>query len=96
MNQQGIPNKLPKSVVFMKVGNHAGETFEQILERKNSEFAKAGKIFWGYGGTACHPIQQVQPFARLTVKEEGSVYLVMQYVELQSRPRHRASQRIFR
>lgn len=70
----------------MKVGNHAGETFEQILERKNGEFAKAGKIFWGYGGTACHPIQQVQPFARLTVKEEGSIYLVMQYVDSKADP----------
>lgn len=67
--------------VFMKVGSHAGETFEQILARKNAEFEKAGKIFWGYGGSACHPIQQVQPFVKSRIAQNAKgVYLLMQSV----------------
>ena len=38
---------LPTAFIFMKVGNHAGETFESILERKRREFDRAGKIFLG-------------------------------------------------
>jgi hypothetical protein len=72
--------------VFMKVGNHAGETFEQILERKNRELQQAGCIFWGYGGSACHPITQVQPFTRLHVKKYGSVYLLMEPVDSRADP----------
>jgi len=34
--------------------------------------------FWGYGGTACHPVSQVQPFARLCLKETGSIGLIME------------------
>src|SRR5438552_4137076 len=64
--------------IFMKVGNHAGEDWDQILARKKKEFEQTGFIFWGYGGSACHPINQVQPFARLAVKEDDGVKLVMQ------------------
>ncbi|HVU86438.1 MAG TPA: hypothetical protein VHD36_03910 [Pirellulales bacterium] len=77
---------VPQAFVFMKVGNHAGETFEQILERKNKEFSKAGKIFWGYGGSACHPITQVQPFAKGVMQKHGSVYLLMEPINSKADP----------
>jgi hypothetical protein len=70
----------------MKVGNHAGETFEQILERKNGEYRKTGRIFWGYGGTACHPLTQVQPFVRTAVEQHGTVYLLMQPIDSKADP----------
>ncbi|HSK74447.1 MAG TPA: hypothetical protein VK892_22290 [Pyrinomonadaceae bacterium] len=79
-------NKPPDAFIFMKVGNHAGESFESILRRKNEEFKKAGKIFWGYGGTACHPITQVQPFVNIYEKENGSVYVLMQEIDSRAEP----------
>lgn len=69
---------LPHKFLFMKVGNHANESWEQILQRKRRERVDAGMTFWGYGGAACHPISQVQPFARLAIKEQGSITLVME------------------
>lgn len=70
-----IPNKF----LFMKVGNHANESWEDILARKRKEYEIAGKSFWGYGGSACHPINQVQPFARLAIKEQpDGITLVME------------------
>lgn len=66
--------------IFMKVGDHAGESFNDILRRKNAEYRAAGKVFWGYGGAACHPLNQVQPFARTHLRKQGSIYLVMEPV----------------
>ncbi len=79
-------NAPPDAFIFMKVGNHAGENFEDILRRKNEEYKKTGKIFWGYGGTACHPISQVQPFVKLYEKENGSVYVLMQEIDSRAVP----------
>jgi hypothetical protein len=76
--------KLPEKFLFMKVGNHAGEDWEQILARKRREFEDSGMIFWGYGGTACHPISQVQPFARLAIKEQGGIQLIMHPIKSNS------------
>ena len=45
---------VPDAFIFMKVGNHASENFDAILERKNRERERAGCIFWGYSG-ACLP-----------------------------------------
>lgn len=75
--------KVPNFLVFMKVGSHAGETFDQILERKRQEIRDAGRSFWGYGGNTCHPLTQVQPFikSRLKLSKSGSVYLLMQYID---------------
>jgi hypothetical protein len=70
--------KIPKRFIFMKVGNHAGEDWESILDRKRREIQQAGASFWGYGGRTCHPINQVQPFARLSLKEENGIFLIMQ------------------
>ncbi len=67
-------------IVFMKVGRHAGETFEQILERKQREYDAAGRIFWGYGGGTMHPITRVQPFARMRVEHGKGISIVMQEI----------------
>jgi hypothetical protein len=77
---------LPDRFLFMKVGNHAGETWEQILERKRREFEHAGKIFWGYGGRTCHPLSMVQPFAKLAVREQGGILLVMHPINSKAQP----------
>jgi hypothetical protein len=79
-------DRIPDKFLFMKVGNHAGETWEQILDRKRREFDAAGMTFWGYGGGACHPISQVQPFARLTVREQGGLYIVMEQIDSRADP----------
>lgn len=79
-------NNLPQAFIFMRVGNHAGETFDAILERKRKEFEEAGRIFWGYGGTTLHPVKSVQPFAKLWVEEQGSVQILMQPIESKADP----------
>ncbi len=78
--------KTPESFIFMKVGNHAGETFEQILQRKNQEKKNAGKIFWGYGGPTLHPLSQVQPFARAEKSQSGIIYILMETIESNADP----------
>ena len=65
-------------VVFMKVGTHAREPLEAIIERKRKEIDDAGYAMWGYGGNTCHPLTTVQPFARGFVERDGVIYLVMQ------------------
>ena len=68
-------------LLFMKVGLHAGETLEVILDRKRREFETAGMIFWGYGGSTCHPSRCVQPFAKLKIGEGGNVHIVMERID---------------
>jgi hypothetical protein len=68
------------AIVFMKVGRHAGEDFEEILARKREEYERAGMIFWGYGGGTMHPIQRVQPFARMKIEEGSGLVLVMKSI----------------
>ena len=83
-----VPNsiQLPDKFIFMKVGDHAAEAWEQILERKRREYDEAGMIFWGYGGNACHPINQVQPFAKLVLKEMDDIVVVMEYIHSNADP----------
>ena len=64
-------------IIFMKVGVHARETIDDIVKRKQDEYSRAGKIFWGYGGNTCHPRTIVQPFAREFEKAGKPVHLVM-------------------
>ena len=78
--------KIPQHLIFMKVGTHAGESFEQILERKARELRDAGRIFWGYGGAACHPFQQVQPFAKLSLRDQTGIMLVMEFIDSKANP----------
>lgn len=77
----------PKSgLLFMKVGIHDGEPFEEILERKRREMKNAGVSFWGYGGGTCHPTNQVQPFARMKIEENENIYLVMEEINSKHAP----------
>lgn len=81
-----MSSKIPEAFVFMRVGNHAGEDFETILERKQREYDESGMIFWGYGGTTLHPIKHVQPFAKMRIAEEGSISIVMQPIDSKADP----------
>jgi hypothetical protein len=67
-------------LLFMKVGLHAGETFEQILKRKRQEYENSGMIWWGYGGGTCHPTRTVQPFASIKIEEGSKIYIVMEEI----------------
>jgi len=66
------------ALVFMKIGDHAGESLSDIIARKRREIEDAGYGLWGYGGNTCHPLRMVQPFAQDYVKREGVIYLCMQ------------------
>lgn len=65
-------------LIFMKVGLHAQESIEDIIERKQREYDQAGSIFWGYGGNTCHPLTMVQPFAKNVAESGNQVLIVMQ------------------
>jgi len=73
-------------LLFMKVGLHAGESFDEILARKHGEYEKAGMSFWGYGGGTCHPTRHVQPFARLKIEQKEGIYIVMQQIDSKHAP----------
>ncbi len=66
------------AVIFMKVGTHASEGLEAIIERKRREIDEAGFSMWGYGGNTCHPRTMVQPFARTHAAEGRRIVLVME------------------
>lgn len=68
-------------VIFMKVGTHAAESLEDILERKQREIDVAGVSFWGYGGPTCHPLLHVRPFVEQLQSEGHTIYLVMQKMD---------------
>lgn len=65
-------------LIFMKVGLHAQESIEDIVKRKQREFDEAGAIFWGYGGSTCHPLTMVQPFAKEMQKKGSEILIIMQ------------------
>jgi hypothetical protein len=85
-NTVGKLTTAPDVFLYMKVGNHAGEGFDAILARKRKEREVAGQTFWGYGGSACHPLNQVQPFARHYVKTQGKIYLLMEPMDSRANP----------
>lgn len=64
-------------LLFMKVGTHAQEELDEIIERKRKEIEDTGYSLWGYGGNTCHPLTMVQPFARDFIEREGVIYLCM-------------------
>lgn len=68
-----------ENIIFMKYGVHASEKAEQIVERKMREIQETKRMFWGYGGTICHPINQVQPFLKRNAARNQKTYLVMAY-----------------
>lgn len=65
-------------IVYMKVGTHARESLSDIIDRKRQEIADADYALWGYGGSTCHPLTSVQPFARDFVRRGNVIHLVMQ------------------
>jgi hypothetical protein len=65
----------------MKIGIHAREPLDLIIERKLKEIDDAGVSFWGYGGSTCHPTSMVQPFAREQEQFGRPIYLVMQKMD---------------
>jgi hypothetical protein len=68
-------------LVFMKVGTHANEELSNILKRKRQEIEDAGFALWGYGGSTCHPLTTVQPFAHDIEQRGGVIHLVMKPME---------------
>lgn len=73
--------KPAQGILFMKVGIHANEPLDSIIERKTKEIEEAGFALWGYGGNTCHPATMVQPFAKRFVKENHGVVLCMHEME---------------
>jgi hypothetical protein len=65
---------LPKRIIVMKIGVHAGENLEDIISRKKTEGTNSG-IYWGYGGTLIHPTRQVIPFV-IESLNQGSLPLL--------------------
>ena len=61
----------------MKYGVHASESIESIIKRKMEEIEKCQKMFWGYGGVLCHPLNQVQPFLKENLLREEKTYLLL-------------------
>jgi hypothetical protein len=68
-------------VLFMKIGIHAKEPLESIIQRKLQEIDDTGMAFWGYGGNTCHPTSMVQPFAQEAMAQGSPIHLVMQKME---------------
>lgn len=62
-----------ENIIIMKCGTHASEKIEQIYSRKKQEEINIGYFYWGYGGTLCHPLNQVQPFC----ENKEKVYLLL-------------------
>lgn len=65
-------------ILFMKVGIHAQEPLDQIIDRKLTEIDRAGYALWGYGGNTCHPSSMVQPFAGNFAERGEPIHLCME------------------
>lgn len=80
MGVKEVPSiiKPGQGILYMKVGNHAQESLDDIIRRKRKEIEEAGFSFWGYGGNTCHPQTMVQPFARSFEERGGVIYLCME------------------
>jgi hypothetical protein len=70
-----------QGLLYMKVGTHAQEGLEAIIERKTREIEEAGHALWGYGGGTCHPQTMVQPFAKDFERRGSLIYLCMEPME---------------
>lgn len=67
-----------EGLLYMKVGTHANEPLEEIVERKQREIDAAGFALWGYGGSTCHPTRMVQPFAEELASQGLRLTLAME------------------
>ena len=65
------------NIVFMKYGTHANEPPDTIIKRKINEVNLYGYTFWGYGGTSCHPLNQILPFIKMNFERGEETYLVL-------------------
>jgi hypothetical protein len=65
----------------MKIGVHAQESLESIIDRKLKEIDDEGMAFWGYGGNTCHPTSMVRPFAAEQARQGHPIYLCMEKME---------------
>lgn len=74
------PYKPGDGILFMKVGVHARESLEDIIERKDKEIRDAGYALWGYGGSTCHPSTMVQPFGEAIGTRGGVIELCMEEI----------------
>ncbi|WP_243040097.1 hypothetical protein [Dyella sedimenti] len=72
--------KVGAPVLFMKIGIHAREPLDEIIQRKLQEIDTAGVAFWGYGGSTCHP-NRVQSFAADHERIGNPIHLVMQKMD---------------
>lgn len=70
-----------EAFLFMKVGTHANETLESIIERKTKEIEQGGFAMWGYGGNTCHPINMVRPFADEFRRQNVPIRLIMEVMK---------------
>jgi len=68
-------------LLFMKVGTHANEDLESIIKRKREEIDRGGYAMWGYGGSTCHPLSMVRPFAQTYEDLKRPIRLVMEVME---------------
>jgi hypothetical protein len=66
-----------QGIIYMKVGVHAQETLEDIIERKKREINEEGFALWGYGGNTCYP-STVRDFAIDMQAQQQTIYLCMQ------------------
>ena len=76
-----MDNSIPEAFIFMKVGTHGGDSLKDILDRKKIELKKAKMIFWGYGGTVLHPMNQVQPFVEKWKKKSVRIEVLMEEIK---------------
>lgn len=65
-------------ILFMKVGTHAQEPLDRIIERKLKEIRDTGYALWGYGGNTCHPTSMVQPFANSFAAKGEPIHMCME------------------
>lgn len=75
-----MPQKY-EQIIIMKYGIHASEQVDDIMSRKENEIRIAGEMFWGYGGSVCHPITQVNPFVNDNAKNNKKTYLLLTKTE---------------
>ena len=70
-----------KNIVFMKYGTHANESPSRIIKNKINEVDLYGHTFWGYGGTSCHPLNQVQPFIKMNFERGEKTFLLLSRIK---------------
>lgn len=79
MTTKGLQPGTP--LLFMKVGTHANENLADILKRKKKEIQDGGFAMWGYGGSTCHPLSVVRPFAEMFQGRSEPIRLVMEEID---------------